>query len=202
MSYEWAGRYPILTVMAVRGAAPEEIAARFGVSHGVLRERELPDVVERAFDGPAEAWLVFEPYDDVVLVWEQATMEARRRPVAEAVSRDAATVFAAHHNEKEFAAFVYAADGQVIAEASSLVPSSPRLPPELAGLDPTRLQIRDCLAAMATLFGVEPVPPEGETDVLSCRVTPYPATPRPSARPSVERLGRSLGTIRPLPPRD
>lgn len=205
MTHEWVSHYPILTVTAVRGARPEEVAARFGVSHGTLRERALSEVTRCAYADPTQAWLVFEPHDDVLLVWEENTWEASRREVAEAVSRDGATVLAVHRNEKVRGLFTYAENGDVIAQANTLemrpeerLKTSPgrAVPPALATLDMATFHAGHCLGAMATLFGVDPLPPTGEIDVLSCRVTPYPRPPVPPRR-STAGLGRLLGTLAP-----
>lgn len=143
-------------------------------------------------EDPDRTWasLAVREHGGPIEVWQRFGDEGMRPEVLTAVGRDGAEVLSVCDAEAGGTAFAYAADGRVLAEASSLAPGDldgadpDRVRSTRAGTDVDGLTSTGCLSLAEDMIGVVLVELDGDETVLGVLVEPYPRVRPPRAGPS------------------
>jgi hypothetical protein len=181
--YWWVRQSPIIMVTAVRGRSAAECLAAWGEA---VEEPEWMDFDEalnlasRSYYDRGPTWTIVDDVGDGVVVWDTYGDDGLRAPVLCGLTEGGGRALTVASYPKMRAQFLYAEDGALVAEFSSLAgggvtgadPDRVRSAMAEAGLDPDHPNAEACLRLAPPLLGIEIFYPDPDREVLAAPHVP------------------------------
>lgn len=184
--YWWVRQSPVVMVTAIRGRSIRDCLAAWGP---VLEEPEwLPyyeavSLASRSYGDGGPTWTIADELSGAVLMWDPYGDGGLDTSILCALTADNARALTVASYPKVRGRFLYAENGVLVAEASSLTgagvtgadPVRVAAAMAEAGVDPQHPTVEACLQLAPVLLGVEILPPGEDRQVLAA---PHASTRR------------------------